>query len=660
MRIGVDAGGTFTDFVVLRDDGRLDTFKIRSNPKAPAQVILAGLSRAAAGPGTDVVHGSTVATNALLERKGARTALVTTSGFEDVIHVGRQNRARLYDLTPPPRRPLIDRALCFGVRERTLFDGEVESAPVPAEIRKLIPKLRRAGVTSVALCFLHSYQNPENEHQAAELLRAAGLPVSVSHEICPEFREYERTSTTVLNAYVRPLMESYLSDLQRGGGSRHALSIMQSNGGSLSAAEASQQAVRTVLSGPAGGVVGAIELARASGFPRVLGFDMGGTSTDVSLSEGRPHETTEAYLDGFPIRVPMLDIHTVGAGGGSIARIDEGGLLRVGPESAGADPGPACYGTGDQPTVTDAHVVLGRIAADQFLGGTMHIDVDRAVQAIDRIAAPLGLDRTGAAEGVIRVANANMQRAIRMVSVERGHDPRSFALIAFGGCGGLHACEIAADLGIRTVIAPRYAGALSALGMLLADRIRDYSAGVLHRGDLEERFRELETRARRDTPKAALERYADLRYAGQSYELTVPWNAKDPAAPFHAAHRKTYGYQDAGRPVEIVAIRVRARIAVAKPTLKHERRQAAEQPGERRLRIGGRWCAVPTWLREHVPARPVSGPSLVLDYGSTTLVAPGWHFRRDAIGNLLITPVKLGPLPAGTRNLRGLQNGHLC
>lgn len=638
MRIGVDAGGTFTDFVVLHDDGRLDAFKIRSNPKAPAEVILAGLRRAAAGPGADVVHGSTVATNALLERKGARTALVTTAGFEDVIHIGRQNRARLYDLTPPPRRPLTKRALCFGVRERTFFDGEVESAPDPAELRRLIPKLKRAGVESVALCFLHSYQNPENERVAAELLRAAGLPVSVSHEICPEFREYERTSTTVMNAYVRPLMESYLSELQRGGS--HALSIMQSNGGSLSAEEASHQAVRTVLSGPAGGVVGAIELARASGFLRVLGFDMGGTSTDVSLSEGRPHETTEAYVDGFPIRVPMLDIHTVGAGGGSIARIDEGGLLRVGPESAGADPGPACYGTGDQPTVTDAHVVLGRIAADQFLGGTMHIDVDRAAQAIDSIAAPLGLDRTAAAEGVIRVANANMQRAIRVVSVERGHDPRSFALVAFGGCGGLHACEIAADLGIRAVLAPRYAGALSALGMLLADRIRDYAAGVLHRGDLEKRFRELEARARRDTPKAALERHADLRYAGQSYELTVPWNGKDPAEPFHAAHRKTYGYQDTGRPVEIVAIRVRARIAVAKPTLRNERRQAGARPAERRLRIDGRWRTVPTWLREHVPARPVSGPSLVLDYGSTTLVPPGWRFRRDAVGNLLITPVK--------------------
>jgi N-methylhydantoinase A len=581
-----------------------------------------------------VVHGSTVATNALLERKGAPTALLTTAGFEDVIHIGRQNRDRLYDLTPPPRRPLVARELCFGIAERTFYDGSIESRPQAAEIERIKRKLRRLGIRSVALCLLHSYQNPENERCVVEML-GGEFAVSASHRICPEFREYERSSTTVVNAYVRPLMEAYLSQVRSGG--RHTLSIMQSNGGSLSAQEAEHHAVRTVLSGPAGGVVAAIELARLSGYDKVLGFDMGGTSTDVSLSEGRPHETTEAHVDAFPIRVPMLDIHTVGAGGGSLARVDEGGLLRVGPESAGADPGPACYGVGTQPTVTDAHVVLGRIAAGQFLRGAIRIDERRAEVSMDAVAEPLGLSRVAAAEGILRVANANMLRAIRVVSVERGHDPRDFALLAFGGCGGLHACDIAAELGIRTVIAPRYAGVLSALGMLLADRVRDYAAGVLGRADFEARYRALEAEARHESPKARLERFADIRYAGQGYELTVPWRAEEPAAAFHAAHEKTYGYADGSRPVEVVAIRVRARTAVPKPVLGAEPARRGAKPEQRRVRVSGKWSSVPAWPREHVPVKAQAGPALILDYGSTTLVPPGWQFRRDGSGNLLIT-----------------------
>src|SRR5262249_5228502 len=335
----------------------------------------------------------------------------------------------------------------------------------------------------------------------------------------------------------------------------HDISIMQSNGGHITAAEARRNAVRTILSGPAGGVVGATAVARAGGFPRVLGFDMGGTSTDVSLSDGRPRLTTEATVDAFPIRVPVLDIHTVGAGGGSLARVDEGGLLRVGPESAGADPGPACYGKGDLATVTDAHVVLGRIAADQFLGGEMRIDVARAEAAVDRIAREIGTDRAAAAEGVLRGANAKLGRAIRVVSGERGHDPRDFALVAFGGCGGLHACEIGAELGIRAVIVPQLAGALSALGMLLADRVRDYSASALHGVDLEPRFQELEKQAKRDMPGCRLERSADLRYAGQSYELNVSWRPKNIAGPFHEEHEKVYGYSDPQRAVEVDTVR---------------------------------------------------------------------------------------------------------
>ncbi len=626
MRIGVDAGGTFTDFVVLHDDGRLETFKLRSNPRAPARVILEGLRRA--GGAGEVIHGSTVATNALLERKGARTAFVTTGGFEDLVAIGRQNRAELYNLMPAPKRPLVERALCFGVRERTYFDGTVAIRPAARQLRELREKLRRSGVEAVAICFLHSYQNPQNEQAASVLGR--GLYLSCSHEVCPEFREYERASTTLLNAYVGPLMDAYLADLERGAG--RPVSILQSNGGFMTAAEARRHAVRTILSGPAGGVVGAVEMARRSGFERILGFDMGGTSTDVSLCDGRARETTEAAIDGFPIRVPMLDIHTVGAGGGSIARVDAGGLLRVGPESAGADPGPACYGTGDQPTVTDAHVVLGRISENQFLGGEMKIDAGRAAEAVARVAKKLGLDVVAAAEGILRVANANMERAIRVVSVERGHDPRDFALVAFGGCGGLHACEIAGDLGLRTVVAPRYAEALSAMGMLLADRVRDYAAGVLNRADIEERFRELEKRALQEMPGAQLERTADMRYAGQSYELNVAWGAS-----FHEEHERVYGYSNPERAVEAVTARVRARIATPMPRFPELPRRAPGRVEQRRVRIGGKWMRVPAFERAQVPRRAAPGPALVLDYGATTLVPPGWTLRLDKAGNLVLS-----------------------
>jgi N-methylhydantoinase A len=632
MRIGVDAGGTFTDFVILHDDGRLESFKLRSNPRAPARVILEGLRRAAGREPADVVHGSTVATNALLERKGARTAFVTTAGFEDLIAIGRQNRAELYNLTPSPKAPLTGRELSFGLAERIHFDGAVGRRPRASELAQLRARLRRAKVESVAICFLHAYRNPAHERLAAEALD--GLPVSCSYDVCPEFREYERASTTVLNAYVGPLMDAYLAELDRGAAGR--VSILQSNGGFMTASEARRHPVRTILSGPAGGVSGAIELARLSGFERILGFDMGGTSTDVSLSEGRPRETTEASIDGFPIRIPMLDIHTVGAGGGSIARVDEGGLLRVGPESAGADPGPACYGAGLEPTVTDAHVVLGRIAADQFLGGEMRIDVERAAAAVDRVAARLGLERTAAAEGIVRVANANMERAIRVVSVERGHDPRDFALAAFGGCGGLHACDVAADLGIPVVLVPRYAGALSALGMLLADRVRDYAAGALGSTAIVERVAELETQALAQMPGATLERTADVRYSGQSYELNVPWDAAGVAAAFHSEHQRTYGYSNPERSVEIVTVRVRSRIPVPRPRIQAPEHTAVSHAETRRMFVAGLWRRVPVFPREATPDGGQPGPALVLDYGATVLVPPGWLANMDNIGNLVL------------------------
>ena len=640
MRIGIDAGGTFTDFIIDRGNGKLETFKLRSNPRSPASVILAGIAQAAASGKADVVHGSTVATNALLERKGVRTALVTTAGFEDVIAIGRQNRPELYNLTPTPRVPIVPRTLCFGVRERALYDGTIAEPPAKAGLERLKTRLRRARVESIAICFLHAYRNPENERAVAEALGGLGY-LCCSHDVCPEFREYERSSTTLINAYVGPLMDRYLADLERG--TRHSISIMQSNGGFMSTREARRHAIRTVLSGPAGGVVGALEAGRLSGFPRILGFDMGGTSTDVSLCDGQPRETMEAAIDGFPVRVPMLDIHTVGAGGGSIARVDEGGLLRVGPQSAGADPGPACYGAGDQPTVTDAHVVLGRIAADQLIGGQMHLDVAHAERSIESIAHTLNISRIAAAEGILRVANANMERAIRLVSVERGHDPRDFALVAFGGCGGLHACEIAHELGIRTVLVPEYAGALSALGMLLADRVRDYAAGVLNRPDIPRAYERLARVALKELPGAELIYSADLRYAGQSYELTVPWHPSDPAGPFHREHQRVYGYANPDRPIEIVTARVRARRIVEKPKLVTRRvsgtsRGPMRSPASRRVHSSRKWRPTPVYPRGDLAiGRELRGPALVVDYGSTTLVPPGWRFTLDKFGSLKIT-----------------------
>jgi N-methylhydantoinase A/oxoprolinase/acetone carboxylase beta subunit len=627
MRIGIDSGGTFTDFVVLDNAGRLESFKLRSNPASPAEVVLEGLRRIAAKR-AEVVHGSTVATNALLERKGAKTAFVTTRGFEDLIAIGRQNRPELYNLAPALPVPLVPRDLCFGVEERVLFDGTVERALLPRDIEELRRKIEASGAESVAICLLHSYQNDVHERL---LLNGLNGFVCASCDVSPEFREFERASTTVINAYVGPMMERYLGELERR--SPHKVSIMQSNGGLLTASEARKQAVRTILSGPAGGIVAAVEIARLCGFPKALTFDMGGTSTDVALAAREPRLTTESRIDNFPVRVPMLDIHTVGAGGGSIARIDAGGSLRVGPESAGAVPGPACYGTGEQATVTDAHVVLGRIAAEQLAGGGMRIDATAAANAVAQVAADLGLDTVSAAAAILRVANSNMERAIRAVSVERGEDPREFPLVAFGGCGGLHACEIADELGVTTVIVPRLAGALSALGMLLADRTRDYSVGALGVPDYETRFRKLEKQAKKDVRGATLERFADVRYAGQSYELTIPWEGN-----FHKEHQRVYGYSDPKRATQLVTLRVRATVRVEKPSLRAL--AAPRVPGAiRRVWIEGRWCEITASPRESLGARALPGPALITDYGSTTLVPPGWSMRKDRTGSLILRRV---------------------
>jgi N-methylhydantoinase A/oxoprolinase/acetone carboxylase beta subunit len=657
LRIGIDTGGTFTDFVRLGTDG-LVVHKLRSTPDDPSRAILAGIDDLTpAGAAPDVVHGSTVATNAVLERKGARVALVATAGFEDVLRIGRQTRPELYNIFVAPRQPLVDPALTFGVTERLDARGETLIAVDEAACAVLAQTIIAAGADIAAVCLLHAYANPSHERQVAAILRRAGLVVCASSDVLPEYREYERWSTTVVNAYVTPLIDRYLGNLERrldlAQGGRRTLSIMQSNGGSISAAAARAQAVRTVLSGPAAGVVGAEAVARAAGFPRIISFDMGGTSTDVSLIDRAIATTTDSRVGDFPVRLPVLDIHTVGAGGGSIAVVDAGGALRVGPQSAGADPGPACYGTGEALTVTDANLLLGRLDPDFFLGGRMSLDVARVRRVAAAVAEQLGVGVAELAEGVVRVANANMERAIRVVSVERGHDPREFALVAFGGAGGMHACEIARQLDIGTVIVPRHAGVLSALGMLLADVTKDYSASVLRRTDelsfaeLTRRFVPLLARARADLRaegfsgrRLAIERLLDVRYVGQSYEITLPLTPSF-RRTFDARHGKTYGYANPNRPVEIVNVRVVASGVTAKPALPRTRvtrRRAAVADSIRQARFDGRRVRTAFFRWDALtPGAMGAGPAVIAGGEATVVIPPAFRFHIDGFGNVVAT-----------------------
>lgn len=653
-RFGIDTGGTFTDFVCLTSSG-LTVHKLRSTPDDPARAILAGITEMSAGdPRTksEVVHGSTVATNAVLERRGARVALVATRGFEDVVQIGRQTRPALYDIFVLPRRPIVDPGLAFGITERLSADGSVLEAPDQAQVIGVGARALGEGADVVAVCLLHSYANPAHEQAVARWLRAAGCLVCASHEVLPEYREYERWSTTVLNAYVTPLMDRYLGRLEAGlAGSR--LAIMQSNGGTISAGAARAQAVRTVLSGPAAGVVGARAVAAAAGFDRVITFDMGGTSTDVSLVDGRIGTTTDSVIGDFPVRLPVLDIHTVGAGGGSIATVDSGGALRVGPESAGASPGPACYGEGAALTVTDANLILGRLDEASLLGGRMSLDRARAEAAAVPLARHLGLRVTDLAEGVIRVANANMERAIRVVSVERGHDPRRFALVAFGGAGGMHACELARRLEVRTVIVPRHAGVLSALGMLVADVTRDYSASVLRPAsevtppELARLFRPLTARAANElgaegfsSRHRVIERLVDVRYVGQSYEITLPYSLAYREA-FDRLHGRLYGYSNPSRATELVNVRVKATGVTRKPPLPRLPSRRAWRPRPwttRRARFDGKEVAVAFFRWDALgPGAAGRGAAVIAGAEATVVVPPGFAFRLDRFSNVVLT-----------------------
>ena len=681
--VGVDTGGTFTDLVLLGPEG-LRVHKVPSTPDDPSRSILRGLTDLGAWrdgawsqPDTVLVHGTTVATNALLERKGARTALVTTAGFEDLLELARQVRPSLYDFMQEKPPSLAPPELCFGLDERVLADGSVERAPSAEAVRRVVDAVRNAGVDAVAISLLFSFLHPAHEELVAGALGELEPPpfLSVSNRVLPQYREYERTSTITANAYVGPVMAGYLRRLESALGAEDAgpgrVRVMQSSGGSVSLGAAAREPVRTVLSGPAGGVVGALEVARLAGYPDIITLDMGGTSTDVALCPGRLQETVAASLGGVPIGVPMLDVHTVGAGGGSIARVDAGGALTVGPESAGADPGPACYGVGEAATVTDANLVLGRIRAEDFLGGRMPLDRGAARAALTRLAEAMGADVDAAALGVVRVVNATMERAVRAISLERGFDPREFTLVAFGGAGPQHACELAEGLGITRVLAPTTPGALSAYGVAIADITKDYSQTVLYTREqvtaerLRQGFAGLRGRALAELRdegvprrRIRLQPLLDVRYVGQSYELTVDCPrlgasvAESAARAFHAAHEQRFGYADASAPIEVVNLRLKAvgvsgveQPGAAAPGADAASPDSDEGAGnvvvaEDTVVFAGGPQRTPFLRRSAlVEGAVVAGPAVVLQMDATTVVPPGWNATVDAHGNLVIERV---------------------
>jgi N-methylhydantoinase A len=667
LTIAIDTGGTFTD-CVFRMAGNLEVLKLPSTPADPARAILNAIEQIATRTGAtaiEVRHGTTVATNALLERKGARIAFVTTEGFEDTLAIARQARPSLYDWNHHRPAPIAGQDCCFGVYERIAPDGSVLLSPSKTALHELRRQIQSANVESIAVSLLFSFANPAHEQAVASALASLRLPISLSHEILPEFREYERASTVALNAYLAPRMQTYISSLEQklvriGAKQAARLTIMQSSGGILSARSAAREPVRTILSGPAGGVIGALSVARAANIEHVLTFDMGGTSTDVALLDTslEPPTSTEGQVAGLPVGVPMLDIHTAGAGGGSLAWIDTAGALQVGPQSAGADPGPACYGRGDSATVTDANLILGRLHPDHFLGGAMQLDQARARQVLTAIPRTgfAGIEQL--AEGIVRVANARMESALRRVSVERGHDPRTFTLLAFGGAGPLHACALASALGIRHVLVPSAPGALSALGILDADLRREFSRTVMLTPcspQIARIYRELESEARasfRDEgARPTLTRSADLRYQGQGFELRVDW-AADAVSRFHRQHAQSYGYADPTRAVEIVTLRVQAIARTRKPNPKPNsitrpiRKRNAQQAriASDRVFEQGRWRRSALYDRSLFhPGDHIFGPAVIVELSATTWLPTGWSAAVDRFCSLNLAPnAKIG------------------
>jgi N-methylhydantoinase A len=673
LQIAIDTGGTFTDCVWM-ERGHIRMLKVFSTPADPSQAIVKALKKIGLASAAVLLHGTTVGTNTLLQRKGARVALVTTAGFEDAIEIGRQARPRLYDLFFDRIEPLVPEDLRFGVEERTSSDGEILEAPSQDDLNSLAEKLRQKRPEAIAISLLFSFANPKTENAVANTLKKLDLPISVSHRILPEFREYERTSTVVVNAYLQPVMQRYLENLERRAQSSSSsrpgqsrIFVMQSSGGITSLHSAAREPVRTVLSGPAGGVVGAAAMARRSGFEQIISFDMGGTSTDVALVDRHASASSQSEIAGFPIGVPMLDIHTVGAGGGSIARFDAAGALRVGPESAGADPGPICYGHGTQPTVTDANLLLGRLQPECFLGGDFTLDLERTRRLVSEWlklhAVKLTLEEFAA--GVIRVVNSTMEKAVRVVSIERGFDPREFTLVAFGGAGGLHACELAEALSIPRVIVPALPGALSAFGILVSDVVKDYSRTVLWRvaakvpaERLQKEFarlhRQAETdfRAERWKGKIRQQFSVDVRYRGQGYELNIPYS-RDLTHNFRVEHQRRYGYSYPERELELVTLRLRSTIKSQQPRMatgSPTGRAGTVAPGRSgRAKAGtvlldyssvvfsGKTLTAAIHSRDSMTVgKKYAGPAIVTEYSATTVVPPQMRFWLEKSGNLII------------------------
>jgi N-methylhydantoinase A len=651
--VGVDTGGTFTDFLVVNGN-RVEAFKVPSTPSDPARAFLDGLQEAKRRLGRDpdvLSHGFTVATNALLTRSGARTVALFTSGFEDLLALARQARPELYALVPRVPEPLVPRGRVIGAQERLGPTGEVEQSLTGKEAARIARAVSRLRPESVAVCLLHSYAAPGHERLLARALSrtlSAAVPISLSSEVSREYREYERASTTVVNAYLSPIVRAYVEKLGRATGPR--LRVLQSNGGAVSARAMAERPVLSVLSGPAGGVLGAVRVARRAGLVNMLTLDVGGTSTDVSVYPGRLRTTKETVIGGHPLRIPMLELETVGAGGGSLARADRGGALAVGPESAGADPGPACYGKGGGATVTDAHVVLGRIVPELFLDGAMALDCKASWRVLGRLAHDLGLG-SGAASarraalGVVAVANAAIERALRVLSVARGLDVRDFALVAFGGAGPLHAAELCRELGAHEVLIPPRAGLLSAWGLMGADERHPLSRTVLWPLDskssaarVARAFAELERQARRKWGGGLrFRRSADLRYRGQSFEIEIPWGTR-PEREFHAAHERLYGYARSGSPIEIVNLNLEAgRPGPSLPDPNAPPRGSSRPWGRIALESGRGVRSAPVCRRDSLGSGTnLSGPALVVEYGATTYLPPSFVLRVDGYGNLRI------------------------
>ena len=712
--IGVDTGGTFTD-IVMRINGDLFTHKVLSTPQNPALAVIQGVSEIVGrvcNPDSstdterlDIVHGSTVATNALLERRGARIALVTTKNFEDILEIGRQARPNLYDFFVERPAPLVPADRRFGISERTLHTGEIQTAIETNDLEALASELATLELDAIAVCFLFAYVNPQNEQIVAKHLARLDIPVSCSHEVLPEYREYARFSTTVANAYIRPALERHLSTLTNSdllhsfnetvarnemegdsntknvekqvtdtypqGKIKKSFRLMLSNGGCISAKNFESAGIRTVLSGPAGGVIGAYQVAKAAGYDQIITFDMGGTSTDVSLCNSGISLTTESTISGLPIKVPLIDIHTVGAGGGSIATVDAGGALRVGPESAGAYPGPICYGNnGEDVTVTDANLYLGRIAATQFLGGAMSLDTDKPRTHIEEFAKRLGVPSLQAADGILKVANAAMERAIKVTSVERGFDTRDFTLVSFGGAGGLHATFMAENLGIKTVLIPPNGGLLSAYGMLFADVVKDYSQTVLWQLEksnedsenlvkaLNAGFDTLLTRAENEMAmegfaphQLKIDRSLDIRYEGQSYELNISCftGEHDRSSEivvlierFHAEHELRFGYARTDAPVEVVNLRLTATAETANPPIQSVPLADADASeaftDQNPVIFEGEALPTDFYRREALrPGNQIAGPAIVTEFSATTVIPPNFSAVVDTYQNLILT-----------------------